>query len=616
MTMGIYFKKLEIIGPDKQPATLKLDRGLNVLSGASDTGKSYVVECINYILGGNKQPKDVEEAHGYNEIRAELSTYDGRIFSITRKLKDPKIYLVEDTLEIFGEKEQKKLSAKHDPNSDDNLSSYLLDILGLKGKKLKTNARNEKRTISFRDCAHFSVIDEEKIITSSSPIYTGVTTSETVEDSLFRLLLSGKDDDDLETIDDPKIAKSKINGRIAQIDEIVERKRKEINDLKTEIEAIGQNEINLQIDELSKLVDEANKSVLKEEEKRQEIWKQISSYDSELKHINELSSRFNLLREHYDSDIRRLEFINEGQQFIEQLKDSPCPICGTMVNENELPKIEDSEKIEISLRSEYQKIHKKREDLSRTLSELRAEHGEVSAKLNDARAQFSQIDTYINDRLKPVYEFNAEKLSKYLSLKGYQTRIDNLSQEVFNLLSDKKYYNEKLKEKQQVAQGKALSQDIYDSLANVIKDIITSWDLSCETVYYDKTKNDIEIDGKARGNFGKGYRAIYLTAFMIGVMKYCRDNNLKHPFFLVLDSPLISFKERDADPDEEILPEEIKNTFFRALADLENLNAMQIFVIDNKEQPQDINDKCTFEHFSRNNNHGRYGLFPTPAKND
>lgn len=613
--MGIYFTKLEAIGPDKKPAILKFNKGLNVLSGASDTGKSYVTECIDYILGANEPPKSVEEADGYNEIRAELTTYDGRVFSLSRKFGDSKIFLVEDKLDNYGSKEQKKLSARHDSSSEDNLSSYLLEILGLKGKKLKTNARNEKRTISFRDCAHFAVINEERIITDNSPIYTGQKQNETVEDSLFRLLLAGKDDDDLETFEDPKIAKSKIRGRIEQIDSMVAKKRSEIISLKSSVQLIGQEELNLQIDELSRIVSVANKSVLAEEENRQKIWGQVNALSSEFQHINELLHRFSLLKQHYDSDIKRLEFINEGQQFISQLKDNPCPICGNLLTGNETPAIEDYGIIEESLKSEYQKIIKKISDLDKTIIDLKSDADNIQIKRNTKLEEFNALDKYIKDKLKPVYDVNAEKLSNYLALKGYKSQIDTLSQEIFTLLNDKKYYDEKLKEKQQIAEGRVLSQDVYDALAEEIKKIIISWNLPCETVQYDKTKNDIEINGKARGNFGKGYKAIYLSAFMIGVMKYCRDNNLRHPFFLVLDSPLISFKERDADPNEEILPAELKDIFYRALVGLNGVGTMQIIVIDNKEQPSDINHLCTHEHFTKNENAGRYGFYPISDKN-
>lgn len=608
--MGIYIKKLEAHGPGKTPAELILDRGLNVLSGASDTGKSYVFECIDFIFGSKENPKDVEEAAGYNEIRVELHSYEGKVWSLSRNFGDPKIYVVAAPLEDFSKHEQRKLSVKHDSKKDDNLSAFLLDILGLKGKKLKKNARNETEILSFRNCARFSLISENKIITKESPIYSGQVIDKTVDEALFRLLLTGKDDDELEEIEDEKIAKSMIRGKIDFIHNLVEEKRVLLMKLKDEIKNIGQEEINIQIDELTKQVNEANKSVLKEEENRQKIWSDINVVSSEIKHTSELLKRFNLLKEHYISDLKRLEFINEGKQYLDQLVDKPCPICGKIIEELEEDCLADIQSFEASIQSEHSKIHKKIIDLEKTITELREDETEKKSKLDTLHSNFNLIDKYIISKLKPVYDVNTDKLKSYLLLKNTQSHIDKIAEETFNLLNQKKYYEEKLTEKIQKAESILLSQDIYEGLSLKIKDIINGWGLKCETVYYNRSINDIEIDGKARGNFGKGYRAIYLSAFMIGVMVYCREKGLKHPFFLVLDSPLISFKERDADPEDEKLPTEIKDTFYRYLADLNNVTTMQIFVIENKEQPEDINSKATIEHYTKNEKTGRYGFYP------
>ena len=47
----IVLKKLVLSGVDKKDAVLKFTEGLNVISGDSDTGKTYAFQCINYMLG-------------------------------------------------------------------------------------------------------------------------------------------------------------------------------------------------------------------------------------------------------------------------------------------------------------------------------------------------------------------------------------------------------------------------------------------------------------------------------------------------------------------------------------------------------------------------------------
>jgi DNA repair ATPase RecN len=42
---------ISFISPYKDPALLEFQNGLNVVCGASDTGKSFIAEAINFLLG-------------------------------------------------------------------------------------------------------------------------------------------------------------------------------------------------------------------------------------------------------------------------------------------------------------------------------------------------------------------------------------------------------------------------------------------------------------------------------------------------------------------------------------------------------------------------------------
>jgi len=101
---------------------------------------------------------------------------------------------------------------------------------------------------------------------------------------------------------------------------------------------------------------------------------------------------------------------------------------------------------------------------------------------------------------------------------------------------------------------------------------------------------------------------------MIAVLLFCLKHNLKHPSFLVLDSPLTQYKERDVGRNsgdrEERIPEEIQNRFYESLANLKDINKVQIVVIENKDPPEDIKGKINYVHFSKNEKVGRYGFYP------
>ena len=62
---GFIIEKLILIGKTVEPAVLNFKKGLNVIHGPSDTGKTYAYQCIEYILGKSKITKVIPEANDY-----------------------------------------------------------------------------------------------------------------------------------------------------------------------------------------------------------------------------------------------------------------------------------------------------------------------------------------------------------------------------------------------------------------------------------------------------------------------------------------------------------------------------------------------------------------------
>jgi len=95
-------------------------------------------------------------------------------------------------------------------STEENISTFLLRLVGLNGKRVRKNAQNELQNLSFRNLAHLVLIDEESIIKKGSPIHTGESTQRTVQISIFKLLLTGHDDSALIAAKKPAIAKAEL----------------------------------------------------------------------------------------------------------------------------------------------------------------------------------------------------------------------------------------------------------------------------------------------------------------------------------------------------------------------------------------------------------------------
>src|ERR1035437_5634617 len=82
---GLQLRFIRFLGPDKQPAEFKFTPGLNILWGSSDTGKTFLVEAIDFMLGAGDPLKDIPERVGYDRILLGLTT-GGKNYTIHRSI--------------------------------------------------------------------------------------------------------------------------------------------------------------------------------------------------------------------------------------------------------------------------------------------------------------------------------------------------------------------------------------------------------------------------------------------------------------------------------------------------------------------------------------------------
>lgn len=192
---ALILRHLCFTGPDKPPALLSFDYGLNVLYGASETGKSFVLEAIDFMLGGRGPLRDIPERIGYERIFLGIETTENGTFTLVRAANGGHFQLYEGLHQFIPENvEATVLNARHSAESDDNLSSFLLRIIGLNGKRVRTNVRGDMRSLSFRDLCHLSLVTEGDIQKQGSPIERGQAIQRTPEYATFKLLLTGVDD--------------------------------------------------------------------------------------------------------------------------------------------------------------------------------------------------------------------------------------------------------------------------------------------------------------------------------------------------------------------------------------------------------------------------------------
>lgn len=130
--------------------------------------------------------------------------------------------------------------------------------------------------------------------------------------------------------------------------------------------------------------------------------------------------------------------------------------------------------------------------------------------------------------------------------------------------------------------------------AQTVSAVLTGWQFPGDRhVSFDEVTFDLRIDGKLRKDNGKGVRAITHAAFKVALLLFCHERNLPHPGFLVLDTPLLTYrdpihsKEGPLEDDERVLRNtSLKDFFFEHLS--RNADKGQFVVIENIDLPPGI----------------------------
>src|ERR1700730_16445230 len=194
---GLLLRFIRFLGPGKEPEELTFTPGLNILWGSSDTGKTFLVEAIDFMLGAGSNLKDIPERVGYERVLLGLTTAAGKDYTIHRSINGGSFRRYDGLLTDVPEdkKAGKALSAVHTTKNFNNLSHWLLQEIGLDNKHILWSKKTgELRSLGFRALAHVCVIIYPKITQVTSPLYDGQYQDQTREYGVFKLLLTGIDD--------------------------------------------------------------------------------------------------------------------------------------------------------------------------------------------------------------------------------------------------------------------------------------------------------------------------------------------------------------------------------------------------------------------------------------
>jgi hypothetical protein len=323
--------------------------------------------------------------------------------------------------------------------------------------------------------------------------------------------------------------------------------------------------------------------------------------------------RFELLGLHYSSDIERLRGIEEAGTLFSVLGQTPCPLCGAAPEHHRSAGDcgGDVDAVVAAARNEISKIELLQSELGDTVQALRREADGVARRLPKIEEELSSVSSDIEGLASP----------KLRQLRASYGELADKRGEVREALAIYRTYQDM--EKRRVDLEKAderrasgisdgdLPTTVAANFAQCVEGILQAWHFpDAQRVYFDAKARDLVIGGKLRTARGKGLRAITHAAFTISLLEYCRTNTTPHPGFVVVDSPLLAYREPEGD-DEDLTGTDLNVQFYSYLTELQENR--QVIVIENRDPPAEIAAGPNVVMFSKNPHAGRYGFFPFPS---
>lgn len=573
--IDFYIRELSVTGIDVRPSVLNFKRGTNIIYGNSDSGKSYVAECLDFIFGAKTMR--LKSDSGYDTVKAIIETSQGEI-TLSRRFDIRK-----STVEISST-DPRFIGLRCTGAERDVLESFWLRLIGInENQTIVTSGYFAHEMLTWNNIEKFLLLKEDRISSVKSVIPKDFKSL-----SALLFLLTGDDFANMSALETDKDRYKRAKGAKEQIRkemESVSRRRFELLEKLTSDDAqqVQQNwekimeRLTFEEQQLQGSISESKK-LHKELDKAQKI----------LSSLMLQSENHNLLRSLYAAQAKRLAFTLEGQLLSTVHGDKcTCPFCG---KETETKNI-DSAALEAT-RAEFEDAETAIHQFQSASEELSDRIDKQHALVDELRSKCDILDARISETYAPSVADLKRQMSKYLDFIRMQHEADLLGVDYGTLQTeydswDQKPTDEAVKYKPKDEYPGSFRKDMGTRMEEML--------LACglrnlENVRFEMQTMDISLEWQDKDTFGEGYRAFLNTVVAFSLFRHLCETGKYVPGMLILDSPIQAMKQPDGSP--------LTGLLFDYM--IENSECGQVFIIENKLPDSFKAEKATVYSLSEN----------------
>lgn len=600
---GFYIKEFEARGEGCTPSHVTFEKGFNAVVGKSDTGKTALFDLLDYLLGKSSTTVDLPpEGEFFDTFFVEIHTYDERIFTIMRKHGETNVVVKECEL-VEYESTNKGTKYGVTANSTVNLSDFLLSLSGVPNIYIKKSEKAKPQKLTYPQIRHIVFVNEDKTTSKTIPslFYDLVYSNWPFYRHILSYLMSGEDDRDFIPNEAPDVKKSRINGRIEYL-------KNEIKDLEQErVSLEGADDYISMADKafidqykasmaiLSRTLD----SLVDELERQQTLSRKLREEKTEL---GLFVVRLQQLKDNYDKELSRLEFINHGASYLNALT-KKCPLCGTKIDEGHILDLDHS-KYHAALQQEYADIQFKIKDITNLLAIKEKELVEKDKEYFSVTNTVASLNKRI-ENIKPDYDKLTQLIKRGEENLSRKLRFEQISNLIEKKKNEIKLSQNQLKEVKNTKKKDPEETYVTDEFLNIVAEVLKSIKFIDENIEigFDAKSNDVLVGGRKRSTYGKGNRSILACAMNFALMDYCYKKQRHFSRLLVYDSPLCTKY------DTELAENNVLDAYARYCND--KVWNYQVIIFDNKidSSQKVVTEKYPNIHFVEFGTDERPGLF-------
>ena len=601
---GFRVTKIAASGSDVNTSVVDFEPGVNIIHGPSNTGKSQILECIDFMLGSSSSaPSDLYE-NGYTKVSMVVANDNGETLTAEREIRfrpqDDRAS-GETTIEVLSAIDGIDSGTYYvDNNASNPYYKIFFKLMGIDESdgpiEVISNQQKKTKRITVRSIRHlFLLLDDD--VTKSNPILLKV--KETVNGALtyelnsLDFLITGEADKGVD--DDPTKNRIRTKAVRSFVDDTIAKmmdRRDEIQNLISESDYV---DIDHRIDGLAEELATIESQIEEASRENQQILKEAMSVNEELREAWFLRDQYSQLHESYDSDIERLQFILDGEQNVPSEKPNNCPFCNHEIEQTELQ----HSYVEASEAKLAKTLHKLNglQDVERQTNERISS---LESRLATLDRQRKSIVELVQSSYEPKKAELKDALDTYKEYSRLQSEIQSYAVVMEVLESEKP---EKDKKPVPYDARSHFSKRALAEIRNKLRDALKECNYpNLKKVEISDWDFDLIVNDKVKENNGKGYRAFLNSLYAFVLAEYLSESGAHPTNLLVLDSPIQSLIEKDEMPLDDSMKVGLLNYV------ISNAGSVQVIIAENSI-PDGIDLESVHEiEFTQDESYGRYGF--------